>query len=231
MSSVSKRLPETVTAWREFAIEWNATGGLDELGSPVKVASASKFDFENFLGLQVLYDFPKEQSRLPNAITTQFPPIPGNLLESLSGYNAYLNEVEKAGKLGFSRDIIAKTRVPRTLGAFVNVWQFQRHVLVGDEDAADISKISKITPVSPVAKRTRAMTRERQREQAATPTPAPKFKRIPLVSQTANLTLGGSDLGSSSSDDEDEDEDEDDDDDDDDDNDEKNPGMHFSSLS
>ena len=239
MSFGSKRLPESVSTWRELAIEWNATGGMDELGSPVKVASASKFGFENFIGLQVIYAIPKDQSRLPDAIIKQFPPSSGITVESLPGYKAYLDEVEKAGKQGFSQDFIAKTCVPRTLGPFVNVWQFQRHILVGDENAADIAKISKVTPVSPVAKRTRAMIRARQQEQAATPTPAPKVKSASLTRQTANLTLGGSDLKnfmgpetttstrslvgqrafSSGVDDSD--------DSDDDDDDEEIPGMHF----
>ena len=231
MSPSPKRLPETLTMWRDSALEWKATGGMDALGSPVKVSSASKFDFINFLGLQVLYDFPNEKSRLPHAITKQFPSSPGNLLESLPGYETYLDEIEKAGEQMLSPELIAKICVPRNLSAFVNVWQFQRHILVGDEHAADVPKILKITPVSPVANRTRA--RIRAREHPTTPTPRPKFNKSSLVGQMASLTLGDSDIVSSmglgtdtldyslvghraiSLDDDDE----------------KNPGMHFPTLS
>ena len=247
MSSTTKRLPENVTLWRDLAVEWKATGGMDELGSPVKVSSASKFDFERFLGLQVLYNFPKPRSRLPIAITRQFPSIPGHRLENVPGYDSYLNEIDMVRRNGISEESIANTPVSRSLAAFVNVWQLQRHVLVGDQDAADVSKISKILPISPVAERTRAKIRRRQLEQAATPTPASRAKNIPLVGRMASLTLpsegeigdNGVDsptgLGMDALDEESAehgkvasgDDDNDNDDDDDDDDEERDSGMHF----
>ncbi|KAM0794067.1 hypothetical protein BDR22DRAFT_978061 [Usnea florida] len=191
MSSTTKQLPESVTLWRDLAVEWKATGGMDELGSPVKVSSASNFGFERFLGLQVLYNFPKPRSRLPVAITSQFPSIAGYRLENVPGYDFYLNEIDKVRRNGISGESIANTRVSRSLAAFVNVWQLQRHVLVGDQNAADVSKISKIKPISPVAERTRAKIRRRQLEQAATPTPASRAKNIPLTARMASLTFTG----------------------------------------
>ena len=248
MSSTTKRLPENIILWRELAVEWKATGGMDELGSPIKVSSASNFDFERFLGLQVLYDFPKPRSRLPIAITSQFPSIAGYRLESLPGYDSYLNEIDIARRNGISKESIADTRVSRSLAAFVNVWQLQRHVLVGDQNAADVSKVSKILPTSPVAERTRAKIRRRQLEQAATPTPASRAIIMPLIGQTARLTLtseggiGGNgldsplDLGMDALGEESaehgevaSDDDENDNDDDDDDG-KRNPGMHFSTF-
>ena len=189
MSSKPKRLPGSVAQWRKLALEWNTTGGMDELGSPVKVSSASKFDYERFLGLQVLYDFPKPQSTIPIAITGQFPSIPGFRLENVPGYDSYLNQIDRSLKNGISPESIANTRVSGSLGAFVNVWQLQRHVLVGDENATDVSKVSEVLPTSAVAERTRAKVRSRRLEQAATPTPAPRAKNIPLLERTARLTL------------------------------------------
>ena len=259
MSSTTKRLPETVNVWRDLAVEWNATGGMDELGSPIKVSSASKFDFERFLGLQVLYNFPKPRSTLPIAITNQFPSIPGYRLENLPGYESYLNEIDIARRNGISKKSIANTRVPRSLGAFVNVWQLQRHVLVGDQNAADVPKLSKILPISPVAGRTRAKIRRRQLEQAATPTPAPRAKNTSLVGRTARLTLTneggigdvgpdspiglemdevdeesaehGEDVSDDDENDENDDDDDDDDEDDEDDGEKRSPGMYFSAFS
>ena len=127
MSSSSlavKRLPLDVPMWRESATAWDATGGISELGSPVKVQSASSFEFNHFLGLQVLYVFPKNRSTLPIKITEKFPPDPTRRLETLSGYTAYLNEIENFRKEGITRDTIAQTVVPRILGALVSVWQF-----------------------------------------------------------------------------------------------------------
>ena len=189
MSSRAKRLPDTVADWRKLALQWDATGGVDELGSPIKVSSASKFDFERFLGLQVLYDFPKPRSTLPITVTSQFPSNPSHRLENLPGYKSYLNEIDRVRKNGISQDSIANTRVSGSLGAFVSVWQLQRHVLVGDDNAAEIPKVSNISPTSAVAERTRAKIRLRQLEQAATPTPAPRAKNISLLKRTARLTL------------------------------------------
>ena len=188
-------LPTTVGKWKFLAIKASATGGMAELGSPVKVSSASRFDHVNFLGLQVLYDLPKEDLskkkllRLPDAIMRQFPPTSDNCLENIPGFTAYLEAVEKAGQDRITKDMIAQDTVSPTLGAFVNVWQFQRHVIVGDIDARDIDKISTVQSTSPVAKRTRAKDKMRYLEQAATPTPAPKFKSMSLAKQTASLSL------------------------------------------
>lgn len=183
-----KELPLDVSKWRNLATAWDATGGISELGSPVKVQSASSFEFNHFLGLQVLYVFPKNGSTLPIMITEQFPPDPTRRLENLSGYTAYLNEIESFRKERATRDTIAQKCVPGKLGALVSVWQFQRHVLVGDDKAADLSKISE---VSPVADRTRAKIKARHPHQ--TPTPAPKFKNMSLVDQAAELSLGDND--------------------------------------
>ena len=66
-----------------------------ELSSPVKVSSASRFNFANFLGLQILYS--PRQSKTPDEILRQFPSDPNTCLKDVPGYAAYLNEVEKAG--------------------------------------------------------------------------------------------------------------------------------------
>ena len=68
--STSQELPATVDEWRSLVEEWNATGGMAELGSPVKVSSASHLDIPNFLGLLVLYDSPEvRHPRIPDAIS------------------------------------------------------------------------------------------------------------------------------------------------------------------
>ena len=138
--------------WKRPAKEWNATGGTEELGSPVKISSASKFEYANFLGLQALYDFPKDGSTFPAAITGQFPSDSDYDLEDIPGYNACLAEIEKAAVHGMSQDGVAQTRISKSLNAFGNVWQFQRHVLVGGEHAMDVPKVSRVSPISPVAK-------------------------------------------------------------------------------
>ena len=189
-ASPHRTLPISLGDWKLLAKKWNATGGMEDLGSPVKISSASKFEFQNFLGLQAIYNFPKERSTLPAAITRQFPSDSDCDLENVPGYTAYLNEIEKAAVNGISEDSAAQTRVSRNLNAFVVVWQLQRHVLVGDEQAADVLKVSQVSPASPVARRTRAKIRARQSEQApATPTPAPRSQSTFLAMQTANLSL------------------------------------------
>lgn len=187
-----KRLPLNVPMWRDSATAWDATGGISELGSPVKVQSASSFEFNHFLGLQVLYVFPKNRSTLPVKITEQFPPDPTRRLATLSGYTAYLDEIERFDKESTTYGTIAQTFVPGELGALVSVWQFQRHVLVGDDEAADLSKLSE---VSPIADRTRAKIKARHPPQ--TPTPAPKFKTISLGDQAERLSLQDDEFGSS----------------------------------
>ena len=189
-SSLHRTLPTSLGDWKLLAKKWNATGGMEDLGSPVKISSASKFEYQHFLGLQAIYNFPKKGSTLPAAITSQFPSDSGCDLENVPGYTAYLNEIEKAAVNGISEDSAAQTRTSRSLNAFINVWQLHMHVLVGDEQAADLLKVSQVSPASPVAKRTRAKIRARQLEQApATPTPAPRSRSTFLAMQTANLSL------------------------------------------
>ena len=143
--------------WKALAEDWNATGGMDELGSPVKVSSASRFNFTNFLGPQILYT--PQQSNIPDEIIRQFPSDPNKSLKKMHGYAAYLNEIEKARQNDITKTSIAQEYVPLTLGAFMNVWQFQRQIIVGDEHAtkvaADVSKISEVELSTPVAYRTR----------------------------------------------------------------------------
>ena len=190
MSLKLKKLPADVDKWRRLAKSFNATGGMEELGSPIKVSSASRFDHINFLGLQVLYDLPLEKvSRIPYEITRQFPSSPNSHLRDIPGYTAYLDEVEKAERNRIKKATIAQESVPLSLGIFMSTWQFQRHVIVGDQVFADIPKISMVQSASPVAKRTRAQIKARLIQQAATPTPAPKFKTMSLAKQTASLSL------------------------------------------
>ena len=190
MSLKLKNPPANVDDWRRLARNCDATGGMEELGSPIKVSSASRFDHINFLGLQVLYDMPLDMpSRVPDAITRQFRSSPNNRLRDIPGYTAYLNEVEKARRNRITKASIAQDSVPLNLGAFMSTWQFQRHVIVGDKIFAEMPKISMVRPTTPVAKRTRAQIRARLVEQAATPTPAPKFKSMSLAKQIADLSL------------------------------------------
>lgn len=207
--SPDKQLPISIDDWKRLAKEWNATGGVEELGSPVKISSASRFEYVNFRGFQALYDFPKEGSTLAAAITSQFPSISDYDLEDIPGYNAYLAEIEKAAVHGMSQDSIAQTRVSRSLNVFANAWHFQRHVLVGDEHAVDVPKVSWVSPVLPVA------------------------EGMSLAKQTANLSLDDdfgfvSDgapemdtIGDELEGDADDSSDNDDDDD------HEDPGMHF----
>lgn len=177
-------LPRNIRGWKKLARIWNVSGGINQLGSPVPVRSASKFEFKQFLGLQVIYEFPKVRSRLPIQITKQFPSSGDSDLENLSGWNAYLGEVEKFDIHLVTQSSAAQTSVPRTLGSLVNVWQFQLHVLLGDEAAADPNKISEVTPV---AHRTRAQTLKR--DPYSTPNPTARFKDLPLVDRVSEMSL------------------------------------------
>ena len=177
--------------WKALAEEWDATGGMNNLGSPVKVSSASRFDFIHFLGLQILYT--PQQSNIPDDILRQFPSDPHKSLKKVPGYTAYLNEIEQANKNSITKTSIAQECISPTLGAFVNVWQVQRQIIVGDEHAmkvaVDVSKISEVIPSPPVAHRTRAQRKAKRLEQVATPTPASKLTSISLTKQVASLSL------------------------------------------
>lgn len=184
LSKSEKHVPINLVQWRRLAKKYNATGGIEELGSPKKVVSASRFAFNNFIGLQVIYEFPKASSELPAKITGQFPPSSNARLESLNGYNVYLNEIEKFGEGGGTRDAVSPTCVSKSLGAFVNVWQFQQHVMLGDDNAADVSKISKVSPAVDRAKAKATASALPQ-----TPTPAPRSKNLSLRNQLTGLSL------------------------------------------
>ena len=178
-------LPADVTDWKELARSWRTTGGINKLGSPDPVRSASTFKFEHFLGLQIIYESSKSQSRFPIEITRQFPSFDDSDLKDLSGWDAYLDEIERFSESGATQSSASQICVPRTLGAFINVWQLQLHVLLGDKVAADLSKISEVTPV---AHRTRAGTEKRN--QYLTPTPAARVKNL-LSDQMEGLSIGG----------------------------------------
>ena len=173
--------------WKRLAKKWNVTGTLEELGSPIKISSASKFEYENFLGLQVPYKFPQEGTTLPAAITRQFPSDSDNHLEDLPGFKTYLTEIENARVHSISKDSIVYTRISPELQAFINVWQLQMHVLVGDEPAIDVPKVS---PASSIAKKTGAKIGAKQFEQApVTPTPASRSQSMSLPKVAAVLSL------------------------------------------
>jgi len=175
-------IPETVTQWTETAREFGVSGTIDQLGSQVKVGSASKFQFNHFLGLRVLYKFEKQRTRavLPDKIIKQFPVPPKMSLDKTTSWNDYLTEVQTFA--GAQADV-AESCVPERLGPFVNVWLYQKHIILGDKDYADMSKLSM---VSPVAGRTRGQ-KIRRAVALATPTPAPKSRVLPKMMEDLSL--------------------------------------------
>lgn len=184
-----KKVPTSVTEWKNSARAWGAFGAIKDLGSQEKVKSASRFEFRHFLGLRVIYEDQNPKSTLPVYINNQFPPATNAGLESLDGWNAYLNMIEEFANRNETTETVSRTCVPMNLGAFLNVWQFQRHVLLGDNKAADVSKISE---VSPIASRTRAKTE--QSLYLATPTPASKVKKSSLSDLAAKLSIKNQDV-------------------------------------
>ena len=76
-----------------------------------------------------------QQSKIPDGILRQFPSDPDTSLKYITGYTAYLNEIEKASQNRITKTSITQDRMFLTLGAFVNVWQFQRQIIVEDEYA------------------------------------------------------------------------------------------------
>lgn len=179
-----KEVPASVSRWKKLAADWDALGTFNELGSPQKVQSASKFEYKHFLGLRVIYEKPRNRSTLPAKITKQFALPTDARLSSLYGWNAYLQEIEKFGKSGHTKEHVSQTCVPKGLGALGIVWQFQRHVILGDDEPADMNKI---TVVSPVASRTR--TKTTVQDQYLTPSRASNLKEPSLSDQAAKLTL------------------------------------------
>lgn len=184
-----KKVPTSVTEWKNSARAWGAFGAIKDLGSQEKVKSASRFEFRHFLGLRVIYEDQNPKSTLPVYINNQFPPATNAGLESLDGWNAYLNMIEEFANRNETTETVSRTCVPMNLGAFLNVWQFQRHVLLGDNKAADVSKISE---VSPIASRTRAKTEKSL--YLATPTPASKVRKSSLSDLAAKLSIINQDV-------------------------------------
>ena len=182
--SKEKFLPANVADWKRLARSWRTTGGINKLGSPDPVRSASTFKFEHFLGLEIIYESSKSQSRFPMTVIRQFPSFVDSGLKDLSGWDAYLDEIERFSKSGVTQNSASQICVPRTLGAFINVWQLQLHVLLGDRVAADLSKISEVIPV---AHRTRAGIKRRNPH--LTPTPATRVKENFLSDKVAGLSI------------------------------------------
>lgn len=176
-------IPESITEWRKKARANGVLGTIDQLGSQVKVRSASKFHFRHFLGLRVIYKFGNKHGRssLPTQIINQFPMPTTIALDKTSYWNDYLTEIRT---FAVTQVGVAASCVPQSLGPMVNVWLYQKHIILGDEDYSDVSKISE---VSPVAGRTRG--RHIQRAQAlATPTRAPKLPGLQKMMQHVSLS-------------------------------------------
>lgn len=176
-------VPESISQWKETARKNEVLGTINQLGSQVKVGSASKFHFKHFLGLRVLYKFEKKHGRssLPTGIAEQFL-VPAKMaLNKTSYWKKYLKEIQ--GFAG-SQAGVAASCIPENLGPLVNVWLYQKHIILGDNDYADMSKVSK---VSPVADRTRSRL-ELRALTMMTPTPASKSQRLPQMMKNASLS-------------------------------------------
>jgi hypothetical protein len=160
-------VPESITQWKKAARKHRVLGTINQLGSQAKVSSASKFQYKHFIGLRVLYRFEKNNARcqIPKKIARQFSiPATANMaLDKSSYWNSYLTEIRN---FNGSKGGVDASYVPESLGPFVNVWLYQKHIILGDYEYADMSKVSK---VSPVAGRTRAQ-RELRASMLETPT-------------------------------------------------------------
>lgn len=105
-------------------------GTIDELGSQEKVKSASKFSFNHYIGLRVIWRFndrdPKQS--LPPKLLNQVKDY--NIdLAIIPGWDAFLHEIKLSGKANFRDTAHAQDMISEDLGQFANVCQYQRHVV------------------------------------------------------------------------------------------------------
>lgn len=128
MASTKEQIPTDIAAWEATATRLNVVGTIDQLGSPEKVQSASKFRFSHYIGLRVIWRYGdrEDRSSLPQKVLDQ---LRGDTFDLATDpyWNAHLAEIE--AYMPGSDVQQALRKVPESLGRFVNVWQYQRHVL------------------------------------------------------------------------------------------------------
>ena len=175
-------IPTNVRKWKALAKSHRTLGTINTLGSQEKIKSASKFEFNHFLGLRMIYEKPRTPSKLPNSIVKQFDVDPDLSLDNLGGWNAYLEEIQNSLSRNDTKQTISQTCVPTNLRGLANVWQFQRHILQMDTKSVEESKVSEVTPVAPGPN-----VRATRRRLFQSPTPASKSHPVSLSRQTIKM--------------------------------------------
>lgn len=79
--------------------------------SQKKAKSASAFKFEHFLGRQIIYGVLVVKSRLLLEISIHLLSEPMASHESLSGWDAYFDEMKEFSKECITRDAVSQTSV------------------------------------------------------------------------------------------------------------------------
>lgn len=141
------KVPNSIDEWKNQARLHQIFGSIDKLGSKEKVKPASKFEFEHFLGLRVIYKFSQNNatsSILPLDIREHFPVSPDLALETIPGWHDYLDQIRD-----FSADDlhVGDSVIAGALGPWAPVWQYQMHVLLGGGKCAELTKLSDVSPM------------------------------------------------------------------------------------
>ena len=143
-----------------------ASGTIVRLGSN-PINAASTFHYQHFLGLLILWDISTGKRPIPSEIMEQFKK---HSPKKSPGFDQYLSEIRS---FDYGKDH-SQSLVPADLGAFVNVWQLQKHVLTGDNNS---QKVEEEIVVSPPPDRTRRQTRLRE-EYLKTPSGGTRSQKV-----------------------------------------------------
>ena len=152
---IDRKVPSNTSQWKSHVRVEKASGSITQLDSQ-EILSASRFNYKHFLGLRILWDYGSARRGLPAAITKQFR---ASTLRETVGWDAYLEQIDKPRG---SESKFMQTSVPGKLASFSNVWQFQRHVITGDDPSEKVEEeIIVLTPKKEI--------RHRREEQNVTP--------------------------------------------------------------
>ena len=142
-------LPPNIAAWKDEIEEQGVSGVMHE--TILKLKSASKFEYEHFLALRILWRVGTGDKRsIPTKIQSQFTsensqPDP----EWSKCLDSYLKEAARYVNIR-DKSFLDNSIVPFNLGPFVNVCQFHKHVAAGDPTKYDkVGDDILITPKPP----------------------------------------------------------------------------------
>ena len=140
-------IPVEPRSWRGCVAQ---EGEYEDLNHVGVLRPASKFEYRHFLSLRVIW-----KSLPAGRFEANKWGIHGEAQarERLQGLKSWLEYLDLFEKYMFARDAVNQMSVPETLGAFANVFQFQRQIIEGPENPASDSV--KVT-FSPISNRTRS---------------------------------------------------------------------------